>query len=79
MFLIEGEIVLAIAATPTLETVMALGLQPVLEHRLDNCHDRSGPGLSLEEIQIRYEPGMIVWLQAPAAGPHGGDSLLDVQ
>jgi len=77
--LTAGEIVLASTATRTRETATALGLQPALEPRLDDCHYGRWTGLSLEEIQVQDEPGMLAWLQDPEAAPHGGESLRDVQ
>lgn len=61
------------------ETATALGLDPTIEPALADLHVGAWRGRTLSELQREQPAGLQAWLTDPAALPHGGESLRDLQ
>lgn len=58
------------------DTARALGFDAVVEQALRDCDYGSWSGRSFEDVCAREPNAVAVWLNDPAATPHGGESIL---
>jgi broad specificity phosphatase PhoE len=62
----------------TRETAEALGLDAAIEPALRDCDYGSWSGCSFKDVYARDPDAVAAWLRAPAATPHGGESVLSL-
>jgi broad specificity phosphatase PhoE len=63
-------------AARALETARALGHDPAVAAELDECDFGAWRGRTLAELHHAAPDAVGAWMRAPAAAPHGGESLL---
>jgi broad specificity phosphatase PhoE len=59
----------------TQETAMALGLSATVDPALRDCDYGRWSGRDLSELQLKHPEEVALWLSAPEAAPHGGESI----
>ncbi|HEU5110732.1 MAG TPA: histidine phosphatase family protein [Micromonosporaceae bacterium] len=76
----DGPVDLALTAPATRcrQTAAALGLDPAVEDRLDECDYGRWRGRTLSELSEAEPEAVRRWLTDPAAAPHGGESIVDL-
>jgi broad specificity phosphatase PhoE len=62
----------------TRQTAEALGLDAAVEPLLRDCNYGSWSGHSLKDVYASEPEAIATWLHAPAATPHGGESLFNL-
>jgi broad specificity phosphatase PhoE len=62
----------------TQETAMALGLCATVDPELRDCDYGRWEGRDLSELQLEHPDEIALWLSAPDAAPHGGESIYNL-
>jgi broad specificity phosphatase PhoE len=62
----------------TRQTAEALGLDAAVEPALRDCDYGSWSGRGFKDVYTSEPDAITAWLHAPAATPHGGESLLSL-
>ena len=60
------------------QTAEALGLSPEITTELRDCDYGTWKGYTLSEVEVREPEEVFAWLTVPTAGPHGGESIVQL-
>jgi broad specificity phosphatase PhoE len=60
------------------ETATALGLSATVDRALRDCNYGRWAGRDLSELQLKHPEEVALWLSAPDAAPHGGESIREL-